>query len=353
MKAEKYILQYGSLAGWPFQVASALRKQGISSHNVFRQDSWDDVADLDRRLPHDRSLMAKNTSRLNSLIARGRFVREVSQNCSLVHYHGGVILKNNWHHVLEGRLFAKSQIPMVMSFGGGDCRFTSQARLNNPYFYRSLDTVRDTQIHAYLTSISRYIRYVATTPECINYVEPYFEKCHIFRQPVDLDAIRFVSPNIDRPPILLHIPTEPLVKGTNYILDAVKKLQSEGLKFEFRYKRQLTQKEMIKEIGDCDVYIDELLCGDFGVTAVETMAAGKPTVTFIRDDLVDSHPNELPIVNANPDTIYARLKELICDPSIRYEISHASRKYAERYHKREVVVEQLVDFYKSIGWTQQ
>jgi len=343
----KFILQYGSLAGWPYQVAQGLRTAGYSSLNVILENS--DVEDLDRQLPHDRALTYKSDSRFTKFFKRARFLGEVARQCSLVHYHGGVILRSHSHHLLEGRLLAKKQIPMIMSFGGGDARIISDARAKNPYFYRQPDERRDEQIHAYLKSISRYIRYVATDYEMISYVEPYFEKCYLFRQPVDLNRFQFNAPQPDRPPVILHVPTEPLVKGTRYVIEAIDRLKSEGYKFEFRLKRQLTQTEMYEEITSCDIYIDELLCGSHGVTSVETMAAGKPTLTYIRPDLVPKFPTEMPLVNANPDSIYEKLKDLICEPALRSDLSYRSRLYVEKYHDVNVVVGDLIDVYKDIG----
>lgn len=345
---EKYILQYGSLAGWPYRVAEGLRRAGYNSVNVIQENS--DVEDLDRQLPHDRALANKSDGKVSKFIKRARFLGEVAEQCSLVHYHGGVILRSHGHHLIEGKLLAKKQIPMIMSFGGGDARIVSEARAKNPYFYRQPDERRDERIRAYLKSISRHIRYVATDYEMMSYVEPYFEKCYLFRQPVDLKSIQFNAPQLDRQPVILHIPTEPLVKGTKYVVDAIEKLKSEGYKFEFRLKRQLTQSEMYEEIASCDVYIDELLCGSHGVTSVETMAAGKPTLTYIRPDLVPKFPAEMPLVNTNPDTVYEKLKELICEPTLRADLSYRSRLYVEKYHDVDVVVGDLIDIYKDIGF---
>ena len=345
---EKYILQYGSLAGWPYRVAEGLRRAGYNSLNVIQENT--DVEDLDRQLPHDRALANKSDGKVSKFIKRARFLGEVVEQCSLVHYHGGVILRSHGHHLIEGKLLAKKQIPMIMSFGGGDARIVSEARAKNPYFYRQPDERRDERIRAYLKSISRHRRYVATDYEMMSYVEPYFEKCYLFRQPVDLSTIQFNAPQLDRPPVILHIPTEPLVKGTKYVVDAIEKLKAEGYKFEFRLKRQLTQAEMYDEIASCDVYVDELLCGSHGVTSVETMAAGKVTVTYIRPDLVPKFPAEIPLVNANPDTFYSKLKELICEPALRADLSCRSRQYVEKYHDADVVVGELIHIYKDIGF---
>ena len=343
-----YILQYGSLAGWPHLVARGLRAAGYSSLNVVAETG--DVEDLDRQLPHDRALNRKHQGKLHKFLSRSAYMVQASREASLVHYHGAVIQRGSWHHLFEGPLYARHDIPMIMSFGGGDARIISDARAKNPYFYRKRDDARDQRTRAYLKSISRYIRHAASDPEMLSYARDYFDECHLFRQPVDLTLIPFNEPNIECRPVVLHIPTEPWVKGTDLICEAAAKLQSEGHDFEFRMKRQLTQREFFREIANCDIYVDELKCGAHGVTAVETMAAGKPTLTYIRDDLVAEFPPELPLVNTNPDTIYERLRELIVDADMRRRISFASRSYVERYHALDVVVRDLVAIYKKAGW---
>ncbi len=345
----KYILQYGSLAGWPFRVAEGLRRAGHASINVVQEDA--DFADLSRKLPHHRALVSSQDSRARKLLALTGFVREAAIDCSLIHYHGGTILPGRWHHLFEGKVLARRGVPMLMSFGGSDGRVVSEARSKNPYFHLDLDERRDQRTRRYLRAISRHIRYAATDCEMISYVEPYFERCYLFRQPVDLRAIGFVEPANDRPPVILHVPTDLAVKGTDRVLAAVERLRSEGLIFEFRLKRRLSQAEMYEEISTCDIYVDELRCGSHGVTSVETMAAGKPTLTYIRPDLVARYPTDLPLVNTNPDTIYDRLKELICDPGMRRELGFQGRRYVEKYHDADVVARDLLAIYRDIGLT--
>lgn len=343
-----HMLQYGSLAGWPHLVARGLRAAGYNSLNVVAETG--DVEDLDRRLPYDRALNLQGHSKVRKFLTRSTFGLNTARSASLVHYHGAVIQRGQWHHMLEGRLFSECGIPMVMSFGGGDARIVSQARALNPYFYRQADEARDNLTRAYLRSISRYIGHVATDYEMIGYVSDYFEHCHVFRQPVDLDRIPFNKPKLDREPVVLHVPTEPWVKGTETITAVVDALRREGHRFEFRLKRQMTQSELFREIADCDIYVDELRCGAHGVTAVETMAAGKPTITYIRPDLVDRYPSDMPLVNANPDTFYEQLRALLIDGDLRAQISYQSRAYAEKYHDLHIVVQDLLKIYRSAGW---
>lgn len=343
----KPVLQYGSLAGWPFWLAEALTSIGCPSVNVVPEDS--DVHDLDRRLPHHAAVCRKSTSRPLKVLKRAEFLASIPSRFSLVHYHGSHLLRGSAHHLLEGPYLAARGIPMIVSFGGGDARIVEMARARNPYFYRPADPARDESIRSYLRSISRYIRYAATDCEMAEYVAPYFERVFTFRQPVDLKRFPFQSPDLERPPVFLHVPTEPLVKGTEEIVAAFDQLKSEGLRFEFRMKRRLTQVEFYRELNSCDVYVDELRCGSHGVTAVEAMAAGKPTVTYIRPDLIEKYPSKMPLVNANPDTILLKLRELIMDADARGNIANRSRLYAEQYHDSLLVAQEMLEIYRQIG----
>ncbi len=343
----KPVLQYGSLAGWPYWLAEALSAIGSPSINVISEES--DVFDLDRKLPYHEAICKSSSSRMQKILKRATFLASIPDRFSLVHYHGTHLLRGNSHHLLEGLFLAKRQIPMLISFGGGDARIVEMARARNPYFYRAHDPARDNQIKSYLRSISHFIPFAATDCEMAEYVEPYFEKVFTFRQPVDLSRFCFSIPDVDRQPIFLHVPTEPLVKGTEQIVAAFEQLRSLGLNFEFRIKRQLTQAEFYRELAACDVYVDELRCGSHGVTAVEAMAAGKPTVTYIRPDLLPKYPSDLPLVNANPDTIFVVLRQLICDPTWRADLSVRSRQYVEKYHDSLVVAREILAVYKEIG----
>ncbi|PHZ84840.1 glycosyltransferase [Paremcibacter congregatus] len=347
-KQEKYILQYGSLAGWPYKIAKGLRKKGVASKNIILHDR--DVHDLNRKLPYDEALCDVNSGKFHKFKTIVDFIEKATTECSLIHYHSSNIFYRELHWLYEGRKFTRAEIPMLLSFGGGDARPLKIANNKNRFFYKEPNIVKDFIISARYFSWSKNIKYAATDPEMTDYAMPYFEKIFPFRQPVDLTEITCNVPAKENDyPIFLHIPTEPKVKGTEEIVAAVKQLKEDGFHFEFRLKRQLTQQEVYNEIQHCDVYIDELKCGSHGVTAVETMASGKPTITYIREDLVDKFPKELPIVNANPETIYDVMRGLIMSHSMRHEIGLASRSYVEKYHDLLVVCDDLIGIYNEIS----
>lgn len=345
--SHKPILQYGSLAGLPYRLAQALSAIGHASLNVVPEQT--DVHDLNRQLPHDDAIHRASKPRLLKIAKRAAFLAGIPGRYSLVHYHGTHLLRGSAHDRLEGRYLASRSVPMIVSFGGGDARIVEIARARNPYFYRPPDPARDESIRRYLKALSRYCRYVATDCEMAEYVEPYFEQVFTFRQPVDIGCFPFSPPDLDRAPVFLHVPTEPHVKGTEQIVAAFERLRAEGLRFEFRSMRRLTQTQFYRELLDCDVYVDELRCGSHGVTAVEALAAGKPTVTYIRPDLLAKYPPGLPFVNANPDTVLDVLRDLVRDAERRGQLALRSREFAERYHDARVVAADMLAVYRQIG----
>lgn len=346
-KQTRPILQYGSLAAWPYWLAEALNTLGHKSVNVIPEET--DVLDLSRRLPYHEAISNASAPRALKWARRAAFLAKIPSRYSLVHYHGSHLLRGSLHHLVEGRYLAARKIPMLISFGGGDARIVEMARARNPYFYRNPDPARDESIRAYLRSVSRYVRFAATDCEMAEYVAPYFEKVFVFRQPVDLRRFEVNPPREDRPPVFLHVPTEPRVKGTEEIEAAFDNLRRQGLRFEFRKMRQLTQTEFYKELAICDVYVDELRCGSHGVTAVEAMASGKPTITYIRPDLLEKYPSDMPLLSANPETIEDALRGLIEDPARRVRLAHEGRRYVEKYHDSLVVAHDMMDIYRQVG----
>lgn len=346
---EKIIIHYGNSAGLPYRYACSLREIGINSYSIMPSEENYPV-DVDekfkRDLPTDELLIKKNDNKFIIVTKKISLITKLLKKASLIHFHGS-------HSILREidiKLFHYKKIPMIISFTGGDARIEGIAAKKNKYFFRKPWIERDKRNIEKFKRISKYIKYVANDCELAEYVIPYFKKVFILRQAVDLTKITCRFPNSGtNVPVVVHIPTEPWAKGTEFINTAIERLRNEGFIFEFKLLKNISQIEVYKEISQADIYIDELHCGSHGVTAVEAMASGKPIINFIRDDLIEKYPRDLPIVNANPDTIYDKLKMLIKDAELRHEIGIKSRKYVEKYHSLEVIGPKLLEIYREIG----
>lgn len=349
---KKMIYQIGTLAGWPHALAKELRAQGFESINIIhnttdKSGTTNSIGKSNRRLRHDECLNEASYGQLRQMWNRVRLVLRILRNGSIVHYHGTTILP----YSLDVLIFKWFNVPTLISWGGGDARLVDVSVAKNPYFFRYQETQRDKEIRTNLKRLANYGIQVATDPEMGFSMQGFFDTVYTFRQPIDANELHCQYPKPEnKKPVFLHIPTHPFVKGTVHIIHAFERLKKEGFEFEtVLLESVLTQDEMRKKISECDVYVDELRCGAYGYTALEAAGSGKPTMTYIIDEVVQKLPADLPFVNTNADNLYDNLKMLITHPQQRYDIGVKSRKYVEKHHHVAVVAKDMIDLYKRLG----
>lgn len=149
--------------------------------------------------------------------------------------------------------------------------------------------------------------------------------------------------------IFMHAPTHRLVKGSNYIINAIKKLEREGFNCELILIENMTYEHALLQYAKADVCIDQILTGWYGGVAVETMSMGKPTVCYIRDSDLHVIPtemrNELPLINASPSDIYDVLKGILIGEINLDEASKRSLLYVKKWHSVKKIAQQIIKFY--------
>ncbi|MGD8813728.1 MAG: hypothetical protein PVI78_04550 [Anaerolineales bacterium] len=126
-------------------------------------------------------------------------------------------------------------------------------------------------------------------------------------------------------------------KGSSYIQDAVARLRREGYPVELFNPKGVPSNRMRYYQVQADIVVDQLISGWWGSTGVETMSLGRSFVCYLhprlKSQFLMSFPEfeDLPIVEATPETIYLVLKELVLDESFRRKMGQASRAFAERF----------------------
>ena len=168
--------------------------------------------------------------------------------------------------------------------------------------------------------------------------------------------IAAIQPRPPRPRDVLkviHAPSHRGVKGTRFLVDAINRLKSEGVRFEVAMIEHMSHEEAMRLYEDADLLIDQLLVGWYGGLAVELMALGKPVVAYIRDEDMGFIPPamraELPVINATPESIYYVLRDLL---TVRRhelgEVGMRGRKYVEAWHDPVRVASILKSTYEQI-----
>lgn len=127
------------------------------------------------------------------------------------------------------------------------------------------------------------------------------------------------------------------IKGSPFVLAAVERLKNEGYPVEYFYVHDKPSNQMRFYQAQADIVVDQLIYGWWGSTFVETSALGKPVVCYLRPSWKEfflktfSEYKSLPVVEANPNTIYHALKSLVTDYDYRVKKGEEARSFAEMH----------------------
>jgi glycosyltransferase involved in cell wall biosynthesis len=168
------------------------------------------------------------------------------------------------------------------------------------------------------------------------------------RQMISLDEHESCPPDPSSGrPLIVHSPTAPVAKGTQFILEAIASLRTTH-EFDFVLVQNMSRGAALDVMKRCDIFIDQLVLGAYGYASVEAMAFGKPVICYINPITGTNYPAELPIMNADPNNIREKLAELIDDGNRRNELGHRGRAYVEKHHDGAKVALDLIDIYKTV-----
>jgi hypothetical protein len=268
----------------------------------------------------------------------------------------------HWHYSeralpfgLDLRMIARMNKAAIVEFWGSDIRIPEIAIADNPFMARLYESYPQMKITMEQSRRTQQ-RFADFGFECLipgNELLPYVQK-DIFPSPYktvarvilsDFDP-KYPDPDCTRP-VVLHAPSHRGKKFSDHIIRTVSKLQ-EKYDIEFRLITGLKHSEAIAAMRECDLLIDEVAPGDYGLAAIEAMALGKPSLNYIKPSIRALLPEELPIVNANVDTLAGQLEKLATDGKLRHEIGRRGRQYVEKYHDAHKVAHQLVGIYEEL-----
>jgi len=145
------------------------------------------------------------------------------------------------------------------------------------------------------------------------------------------------------------------IKSTHIYVPLIDELKQDGYDVELIYFTGVPNRELRFYQAQADIFVDMLTFGFFGATVREAMMLGKPVVCYLRPEWLDQmraeipgYVDELPVVNATPDTIRDVLAGLIEDPERRREIGRRSREFAIKWHSAEAGADRFETIYSNL-----
>lgn len=267
----------------------------------------------------------------------------ISENIDVFHFHFDSTLALDKSDL---KLLSELNKKMVMQYWGSEVRMYSKAVKLNPYV--KVKVSNEDSIIRNIVKTSSYIDSCIVDYELAEYVKDYYENIYYNRVAIDLEKYSITNlNNLNKKPLIVHAPTSPEIKGSDYIITAIEKLKLK-YNFDFKLVKGVAHEEAKKIYEKADLIIDQILAGSYGVFAVESMAMGKPVICHISDFMKEKYPVELPIIIANPDNIEKKIEYCLKNIDSLREIGLKGRQYVEKYHDMNLIAKENLSIYNKL-----
>jgi glycosyltransferase involved in cell wall biosynthesis len=299
------VLHVGSIAGVPQELSRAQRRLGLRSDVIsFQSHPFDYKVDFFRptRLPFPLRYIEKLHA-----------VSKIAGNYDVLHFHYFSVLPFG----LDLPLWSKLRKMIVFHYHGDDIRNRGEGALSRLYARAVLVSTPD------LLAWSSRARWLAN--------------------PIDLRKYPYIGvEDHERKLRIVHAPSVPKVKGTEYVVNAVDELKKEGYGIELDLVKNMPHQEALEHYKQADIVVDQLLVGWYGVFAIECMALGKPVCAYIREDLKSYLPTPGPLIATSPRDLKEDLRGLIEDAALRSRIGKTARMFVEQMHDADKIAKYLI-----------
>jgi len=336
------LVNYGTQAGL---FAKGLREKGIDAISVSGPDPF--KRQIDVELLHGGNWIEKIVKHSINWIRRFYWFFKYNT----FHFYYGTTLFPKQMDLPFYKIFGKK---IIMEYLGYDVQL---------YQY-SLDKYEVTNVKYYKphkesliadkkksTRLKHETPYIDKQLVCAPYLLEFVPNAEILPLAIDLSQYQFSPKEIEDEEItIMHAPTSRGNKGTEFIMDALYKLIDEGYKIKILLVENISHEELKNKYKECDIFIDQILGGWYGTAAIEAMAIGRATVCFIRKSYCEQvdYGSNIPIINAEPKTIYTVLKQTLDNKHILKDLGRESREFVENVHDLNKITEKLISIYKSL-----
>lgn len=144
-----------------------------------------------------------------------------------------------------------------------------------------------------------------------------------------------------RRPIVFYAPTNGLLKGAKYVTA----LQPDGYELVYPSANGLIPPpDVDRALVESDILIGGLVLGDYGLTEIEGMAAGRLVLANVGERVRSKMPAPPPIVHVTPDTLADTLADVLANRDKYRAIAEQGPGFVEKYHDGRYSVMQLRSF---------
>ena len=261
---------------------------------------------------------------VGAYLASGRWQR--AQHDAVVSGFSHVIVEAGRHPF--GRIFDQSVVAQVrdllvnglavaMVCHGSDIRLPSRHAAENEYSPFHVGLLPSTPALEREASRNRRLLDELGLPVFVSTPDLLLDVPYAHWLPVVIDPARWHTDSapLERAiPIAVHAPSKEVPKGSDLIDPILSALHDEGI-IDYRRLVGVPADRMPEEYRAADIVLDQFRVGDYGVAAVEAMAAGRVVVSHVsasaRGHVLEASGLELPIVQATAGELEAVIRDIV------------------------------------------
>ena len=185
---------------------------------------------------------------------------------------------------------------------------------------------------------------LVTTPDLQDFA-PQAEHMPFFMPPDVAPAA--ARPAGNRPFVMVHATNHPGIEGTRHIEAAIAGLRAKGHEIEFRFLSGARHREVLEALKGADLAIGKMKMGYYANAQIESMAAGVPTVTCVREQFMTPELRESGFIFTSLDDLERTLEYYVTNPgalarkrelarvsiAALHDNAQLSRRYVEVYQR--------------------
>ena len=338
-----------SVGGQSWGLSQAEKELGLESEVLIVKQNW-------LKYKCDYNLNLQDVSFIKQVIVLCRWFKIAKENYDVLHFNYGSSLLDFQKIglvLLDLPFYSKKQ-KLIFTYNGSDARGVHPIEywdeIENPKksLYRSIVKV----VKKYkIRKVEKYADHIfALNPDLLHYLPakatflPYSISNwnDIKKSPYEVkDKIK-----------IIHSPTSREFKGSDYILDALERLEKKYSNIEIQIIENIPNEEALVLYQEAHLVIDQVLIGWYGGFAVEVMKMGKPLAVFIREEDLKFIPSEMAvdlkdaIIQITPFNIENVLSQYIENIQLLNSKSLKSLDYVEKWHNPRHVAEEVKKVYE-------
>ncbi len=157
-----------------------------------------------------------------------------------------------------------------------------------------------------------------------------------------------IAPILNSPRLrVVHAPTNTVIKGTTLVEPTMLRMVSEDV-IEYRRIEGVEPLQMRALYERADVVLDQFRLGIYSTTAIEAMAAGRIVIARLSNEVRDrasvAGGMEIPIVQADPDSLRDVLLDIVARPDHYSEIAARGPEFVRAAHSAPAAANALRGF---------